>query len=140
MERVTFEHGGGVYKRRRSDRLLLIEFVDRAGIGDVVCQQADGVLQAIVAVLACKTIVAEAGCAGEARVGDRGVVMEGGIEVKEGLGVGCCLGFGADIEDRKDDDRLLVGMGYFGVSKNGMWGRAGGVAIRRVLACLHPWC
>ena len=59
--------------------------------------------------LAGEVIVAEAGGAGEGRVGHAGVVVEDGAEVEEGLGVRGSLGFCPDVVNCEDDDRLVGG-------------------------------
>lgn len=90
-------------------RGFLEHLVDEPRVRDVIRQQADRVLDAVVAVLAAEVGVAETGGCGESGVGNCGGVVEDGVEGEEGGGVGGGGGGGADVVDCEDYDGLLGG-------------------------------
>ena len=106
LKRVAFENDGGKVESGHGDRLLFEEVVYGSRVGDVVVQQADGILHAVETVGAGEIFVAEAGGAGELGVGDHGVVVEDGAEVKVGLRVFGRLLLGANVVDGEDNDGL----------------------------------
>lgn len=106
LERVALEHGRGKVERRHCDGLLLVDVVDVARVRDVVRQQIDEILNAIVFMTTNKIVYSEIDDDDESEIENYEVVVKERIEIVEDLSVRDCLSFDVDIVDCKDYDEL----------------------------------